>query len=173
MTSSSTLAYIGLGSNLDNPLGQLESAYSALKKLPYSTLESISNIYQSKPVGPQDQPDYLNAVTCIRTNLKPEQLLNALQAIELEQGRVRDIHWGARTIDLDIILFGNLEVKSTLLTIPHPEMHQRNFVLIPLSDLNPNLILPNEIALSFLLQKTDKTSIYELLTAEAFIKACS
>lgn len=138
-----TRVYIGLGSNLDNPLAQLKSAVSHLKQLPDSTLIGISCLYQSTPVGPQDQPDYLNAVAALDTELEPLPLLDALQAIETKHGRVRKEHWGARTLDLDILLFGDQTINHTRLIIPHPYLTQRSFVLIPLADINPDLKLPD------------------------------
>lgn len=138
-----TRAYIGLGSNLDNPHEQLKNAVRHLKTLPQSQLITLSSLYQSKPVGPQNQPDYLNAVAALDTELEPLALLDALQAIENRQGRVRQEHWGARTLDLDILLFGNQVIGHERLTVPHPYLTQRPFVLMPLAQINPDLQLPD------------------------------
>ena len=138
-----TRVYIGLGSNLDNPLTQLKSAVFHLKQLPHTTLVGFSSIYQSAPVGPQNQPDYLNAVVALDTVLDPLALLDALQAIETKQARVRKEHWGARTLDLDILLFGSHTINNPRLINPHPYLTQRNFVLMPLADINPDLQLPD------------------------------
>lgn len=138
-----TRAYIGLGSNLDDPLTQLKSAISHLKQLPLTSLVGLSSLYQSAPVGPQDQPDYINAVAALDTELEPLTLLDALQAIETKQGRVRKTHWGARTLDLDILLFGNQVINHPRLIVPHPYLSQRAFVLTPLADISPDLQLPD------------------------------
>lgn len=136
-------AYIGLGSNLGEPAEQLRQAFEAL-----SLVDGIEDIqsspwYQSPAVGPGEQPDYVNAVAKIRTPLPPAMLLAAMQAIENQQGRVRNIRWGARTLDLDVLLYDDLIMHTDVLTIPHPEIANRSFVLKPLHDLAPDLYLPN------------------------------
>lgn len=136
------IAYIALGSNLNQPIEQLQSALQAIGRLPKTTLLKVSSFYQSKPLGPQDQPDYVNAVACIETQLAPLELLDALQQIENEQGRVRLRRWGERTLDLDILLYNNLQLQSARLTIPHYDMKNREFVIIPLQEITPDLILP-------------------------------
>lgn len=132
--------YIALGSNLDNPLEQLKQAVEKLKK--FAIRFEVSPFYGSKPVGPQDQPDYVNAVAKFDTDLSPIELLDKLQSIENEQGRVRLRRWGERTLDLDILLYGNEQIQTERLTVPHIEMKNREFVIVPLFDLSPNLILP-------------------------------
>lgn len=134
--------YIAIGSNLADPVAQAESAIAALQQLAESNLLSVSSLYGSKPMGPQDQPDYINAVTCIETTLSPLPLLDALQQIENTQGRERLQRWGARTLDLDILLYGNEIIDSPRLTIPHNGMKEREFVLYPLAEIAPELILP-------------------------------
>ncbi|MBE2894668.1 2-amino-4-hydroxy-6-hydroxymethyldihydropteridine diphosphokinase [Spirabiliibacterium falconis] len=136
-------AYIALGSNLDNPTEQLTLALSALRQLKGSQLCAVSAFYQSTPLGPQDQPDYVNAVAALDTALSPLELLDELQRIEIAQGRVRKRRWGERTLDLDILLYGNHIIQSDRLTIPHYDMHQREFVIIPLFDIAPDLMLPH------------------------------
>jgi len=138
----STLAYIGLGSNLSDPQMQLEQALSALAALPACRHLKASSFYRSRPMGPQDQPQYINAVASLETDLEPEALLDTLQAIENEQGRLRDEHWGPRTLDLDILLYGAELMNSARLTIPHPGLAEREFVLYPLFELAPGLVIP-------------------------------
>ena len=136
--------FIGLGSNLDEPLLQLENAIESLKIIKDSEVINVSGFYRSQPMGPQDQPDYINAVAEMKTTLSAEQLLNALQKIENEQGRVRVQRWGARTLDLDILLFGDEVINTERLTVPHNGIKERNFVLYPLNDLlDENVKIPN------------------------------
>lgn len=132
--------YIALGSNLNNPLEQLKQAVEILKS--FAVNFEISPFYGSKPVGPQDQPDYVNAVAKFDTELSAEALLDKLQSIENQQGRVRIRRWGERTLDLDILLYGNEQIHTDRLTIPHIEMKNREFVIVPLFDLSPDLVLP-------------------------------
>lgn len=136
--------YIGLGSNLDDPAQQLQDAVSSLKKLPKSSFLQVSSLFASKPMGPQDQPDYMNAVACIKTELSPIELLDQLQKIELSFGRTRkDERWGARVLDLDILLIDDLVIDSERLTVPHYGMKVREFVIYPLAQINPDLMLPD------------------------------
>ncbi len=141
-------AYIALGSNLASPIEQLKQALQALKKLEKTELVSVSSFYQSKPLGPQDQPDFINAVVEIATSLEPIGLLDNLQAIEQAQGRERKRHWGERTLDLDILLYDDREIKCERLTIPHYDMCNREFVIVPLFEIAPDLVLPNGEKLS-------------------------
>ncbi|WP_043308779.1 2-amino-4-hydroxy-6-hydroxymethyldihydropteridine diphosphokinase [Pseudomonas sp. ML96] len=130
--------YIGLGSNLAEPRQQLEAALAAIAALPSSQLAATSSLYASDPLGPPDQPRYVNAVAALDTELAPLQLLDALQRIELEQGRVRKAErWGPRTLDLDILLFGDRLLSEERLTVPHYHMHARAFVLYPLAEIAP------------------------------------
>jgi 2-amino-4-hydroxy-6-hydroxymethyldihydropteridine diphosphokinase len=147
-----TLVYIGLGANLAQPVQQLEQAVLALQRIKQTTLAQVSGFYSSKPMGPQDQPDYVNAVAALHTRLAAEDLLTELQQIELEQGRQRkDERWGPRTLDLDILLFGNNVIQTERLIVPHYGMKQREFVLYPLAELNSNLVLPDGTRLTELL----------------------
>ncbi len=134
--------YIGLGSNLENPLSQLQLAVEHLESLPETALVGCSQFYGSKPLGPDDQPDFVNAVCQIETQLSPQVLLSALQQIEIEQGRIKKRHWGERLIDLDILLYADEIIKTTDLTIPHAEIALRDFVLIPLAEISPGLVIP-------------------------------
>tara|TARA_B110000977_G_scaffold73167_1_gene99007 strand:- start:20191 stop:20691 length:501 start_codon:yes stop_codon:yes gene_type:complete len=137
-----TLAYIGLGSNLQDPSSQIAIALRELALLPESDLEEHSGLYLSRPMGPPDQPVYVNAVASIKTNLEPEELLNQLQSIENQHGRERlGEHWGPRTLDLDILSYGNKKINSARLTIPHPGVRLREFVLYPLQEIDKNLII--------------------------------
>ncbi|HDY8139173.1 TPA: 2-amino-4-hydroxy-6-hydroxymethyldihydropteridine diphosphokinase [Vibrio vulnificus] len=153
-------AYIAIGSNLADPVSQAKNAIDALKTLPKSRLLVASQLYSSSPMGPQDQPDYINAVAAIETELTPLELLDCTQAIELEQGRVRkEERWGPRTLDLDIILYGDEVIDSERLTIPHYGMKEREFVLYPLAEIAPNLTLPDGTELSQLLTIVDKNGL--------------
>ncbi len=149
-----TLAYIGLGSNLRNPQQQLNQAKTAIAELPDTQIKQCSSIYQSPAMTLDNEPqnDYLNAVIAIDTTLDAEQLLEQLQRIEDAQGRVRDKRWGARTIDLDILLYGDLQISGEQLNLPHAEMHKRRFVLEPLQQIAPQLRIPTQADLQTLLQ---------------------
>ncbi|HHJ12991.1 MAG TPA: 2-amino-4-hydroxy-6-hydroxymethyldihydropteridine diphosphokinase [Gammaproteobacteria bacterium] len=136
-----TRAWIGLGSNLDSPLDQVRAALTELAALPDTRLAACSRLYRSAPMGPPGQPDYINAVAGVDTGLPPQALLDALQAIERAHGRVRGEHWGPRTLDLDILLYGDLKLDSPRLHLPHPGLLARNFVLVPLAELAPGLML--------------------------------
>lgn len=136
--------YIGLGSNLDDPVQQLNQAFNQLDTLPNCQLLSRSSLYQSKPVGPQDQPDFINAVAELATELEPLALLDHLQGIEQAHHRQRLRHWGPRTLDLDLLLYGEQYIQHPRLNVPHPEMTHRAFVLLPLKELNPKLRLQQQ-----------------------------
>lgn len=136
-------AFIGLGSNLDDPAGQLALAVSELAKLPGTELVRQSPFYASRPVGPPDQPDFINGAVWLSTELAPHALLDHLQAIEQAHGRERLQHWGPRTLDLDLLIYGNQTLQDERLTIPHRELAHRDFVLQPLLDLKPDLTLPD------------------------------
>ena len=136
-------AYIGIGSNLENPIAQLDRAIEALKRHNDLNDVRISSIYGSKPVGPQDQPDYINAVATFTTHLTPIALLDLLQSLEQAQRRVRERHWGPRTLDLDLLLYGQEKIQLPRLTVPHTFMLERGFVMQPLSDLAPDMLLEN------------------------------
>jgi 2-amino-4-hydroxy-6-hydroxymethyldihydropteridine diphosphokinase len=147
-------AYIGLGSNLEEPIQQLRHALLAVAELPSSHLVQVSSAYRSPAVGPGEQPDYLNAVVQLRTSLDPDALLQKLQRIELAQGRVRTVRWGPRTLDLDILLYGDLRLTTPTLSIPHPGLARRNFVLYPLLEIcGPNLVLPDGADLGTLIAR--------------------
>lgn len=137
------LVYVGLGANLQSPLATIKLAIDALKQLPKSKLVKTSAIYSSKPMGPADQPDYVNAVVLIETQLSAHQLFEHTCAIEHKHGRTRlGEHWGPRTLDLDILLFGQHAINDDTLVIPHYGLQQREFVIYPLLDITPDLTLP-------------------------------
>ncbi len=147
-------AYIGLGSNLSDPQAQVTSALQELNSIPDTHVLKASSLYVSKPMGPSDQPDYVNAVAKISTSLSPEQLLDKLQGLEQAHRRKRDgKRWGPRTLDLDIILFGDLQMETKSLQIPHYGVAEREFVLIPLQELQANLIIPGKGAIEGLISK--------------------
>lgn len=135
-------AYIGLGSNLDLPVDQLHQALKHLDALPLTQRVATSPFYGSRPVGPQDQPDFVNACVRLKTALSPLALLDQLQSIEQRQQRVRIRHWGPRTLDLDLLLYDDKVMQHPRLNLPHHEMHRRSFVLIPLLDIAPGLSHP-------------------------------
>lgn len=154
------ISYIGIGSNQQDPINQAQQAVEALKKLPKTHLTACSSLYCSAPMGPQDQPDYINAVVEVDTELTAIELLDALQAIEQHQGRVRKANrWGPRTLDLDIILYNDETLQCERLTVPHYGMHEREFVLYPLHEIAPDLTLPNGTHISQLMTLCDKNGL--------------
>ena len=154
--------YIGLGSNLGDPQSQLKKAIIAMNMVPSTSVVKTSSFYRSKPVGPQDQPDYINAVVELDTELSAPVLLDYLQDIENEQGRERKIKWGARTLDLDILLFGDEIINNDRLQVPHVEMHNRGFVLLPLNEILPDCMIPGVGAVSSLLQENSINDLVKL-----------
>ena len=136
-------AYIALGSNLDDPAAQIRRAVWYLERLPASDVVQQSSMYRSAPFGPVEQPDFFNAVVTLETGLGGHELLKSLQGVEAAMGRVRDgERWGPRVIDLDILLLGELQIDAADLQIPHPGIAERNFVLLPLREIAPDLIIP-------------------------------
>ena len=156
------LAYIGLGSNLKGPKEQIEKALKALSEAKEITLLSVSSFYQSKPLLDMPGPNYLNAVCKIETKLNALDLLNFCQEIEDNQHRVRGLKWGSRTIDLDILLYGEQVLVTKRLTIPHPEMINRAFVLLPLFEIEPGLKLPLLGPLNGLLERIKPSDVEKL-----------
>jgi len=147
-----TIVYIGLGSNLSSdlesevvtPRQHITAAIASLDEIQSTRITNKSSLYISKPVGPQDQDDYINAVVQIDTELEPLELLDKLQAIENEHGRERKERWGSRTLDLDILMYGEDTINNERLTIPHPEMLNRSFVLVPLAEINSDCAIPDK-----------------------------
>ena len=157
--------FVGVGSNLAQPIQQVNSAIEALKQITDTELVAVSSLYLSRPMGPQDQPDYINAVACLRTSLEPLSLLDALQGIEHDHGRKRDgQRWGARTLDLDILLFGEKILNLPRLMVPHPGLHERAFVLYPLSEIKPDLHIPGRGPLSTLLAACPEDGLKKIAT---------
>ena len=152
-------AYIALGSNLENPGMQLQRAVDEVASVPGIELTGCSQLYLSDPVGPEGQPDYCNAVVKIETTLEPIALLDAMQAVENSHSRVRSLRWGPRTLDLDILLYGNQVIESERLTIPHYQMHVRNFVLCPLADISPELVMPDGTTLQSLVAENGRKGL--------------
>ena len=148
-----TVAYIGLGSNLEQPADQIRRAFEELGRVPSSRLTGRSRCYRSSPMGPPDQPDYINAVARLTTRLSPHALLRELQAIERAHRRVRGERWGPRTLDLDLLLYGQSSIETPDLRVPHPGLHERSFVLYPLSDIDPDLEIPGNERLSALIAR--------------------
>lgn len=134
-------AYIALGSNLCDPVTQVNNALTALEKLPRTKLIQQSSLYQSEPVGYDNQPDFINAVAEVSTNLSPETLLKELLAIEKKFGRERPFPNAPRILDLDLLLYDNVVQKTDFLTLPHPRIHLRSFVILPLAEIAPDLII--------------------------------
>jgi len=157
------ISYIGVGSNQTDPFKQATLAIETLRHLPKSLFCKCSSLYHSAPMGPQDQPAYINAMVKIDTQLTAMELLDALQKIELSQGRVRkENRWGPRTLDLDIILYGNEVINNNRLTIPHYGMKAREFVLYPLFEIAKDLLLPDGQALSQLAQRCNKNGLVRI-----------
>ena len=136
-------AYVALGSNLSEPVRQVEAAFEALAVLPDTRLIARSSLWRSRPMGPQDQPDFVNAAAGLLTTAGPREFLSSLQALERRLGKTTPaVHWGARVIDLDLLVFGSLQSEEAGLVLPHPGLHQRNFVLYPLSEIAAELQVP-------------------------------
>lgn len=163
-----TLACVGLGANLGDAEATLRSAVAALRALPGSRLAGLSSLYRSAPVGPAGQDDYLNAVASLATGLAPHALLAALQAIENAHGRQRAVRWGPRTLDLDLLLYGNDCLATTDLIIPHPELVRRNFVLVPLLEILPGAALPDGTRLDGLAAARDPAGLAVLRAGPAW-----
>lgn len=152
--------YIGIGSNLETPVEQVRRAQRALAGLPRTRLLALSPLYRNPAVGPGEQPDYVNAVAAIDTQLPPRALLEALQAIEVAQGRVRGtVRWQPRTLDLDLLVYGDRVIDEDGLSVPHPNMRERAFVLRPLADLAPGLEVPGLGSVAALLSDVSQAEL--------------
>lgn len=160
-------AWIGLGSNLENPRKQIMDAFVELAELPTTQLIKKSSLWQSKPFGPQDQPDFINAVAEINTLLTPLELLAELQNLEKLHDRKRERHWGPRTLDLDLLLYEQEQLATAKLTLPHPGIKERAFVLCPLAELDKNLFIPELGKVKQLIQQLDQAALSEVLLLEA------
>jgi 2-amino-4-hydroxy-6-hydroxymethyldihydropteridine diphosphokinase len=135
-------AYVGMGANLGDPAAQVRAAIAALASLPRTRLAGASSLYRTAPVGYADQPDFVNAVAALDTELPPHELLEALQAIERGAGRSRSFRNAPRTLDLDLLLYGDATLDGPALSVPHPRMHERAFVLAPLVEIAPGIAIP-------------------------------
>lgn len=136
-------AYIGLGSNLQGPAQQLEDTFELLHELPKTRLVSRSSLYRSAPFGGIEQPDFVNAVVSLLTQLSAQELLRELQRVEKKRGRIRgDVRWGPRVLDLDLLAYSAQIINEPELTVPHPGIAERNFVLLPLGEIAPDLDIP-------------------------------
>ncbi|MDI9818884.1 MULTISPECIES: 2-amino-4-hydroxy-6-hydroxymethyldihydropteridine diphosphokinase [unclassified Legionella] len=144
--------YLSLGSNLKSPERQLRQAIASLRKLPSTHIIKVATFYHNKAWGRRNLPDFCNTVILLQTTLKPQYLLSICQRIERAHGRVRKVRWGSRTLDIDILLFGNLKVRSPKLTLPHPALHLRDFVLIPLLEIASGSLVINNSTLSELIK---------------------
>ena len=156
-----TLAYVGIGSNLEDPRRQVESALGELAQLPGTRLLKKSSLFRSAPVGYRDQPEFVNAVAALETSLQAADLFRELQAVEARHGRKRRFPNAPRTLDLDLLLYGDGESVSGApgLVLPHPRMHDRAFVLKPLLEIEPGISIPGRGAASDLLKKCEPQSV--------------
>lgn len=157
-----TLAYVALGANLGDPIETVKLAEEALKALPRSKVLALSSLYRTAPVGLHDQPDFINAVAAVDTELAPGELLDELFAIEARFGRQRSVRNAPRTLDLDLLLHGDAVSDDPQVTLPHPRMHERAFVLMPLHEIAPALSIPGHGAVADLLQACADQGIAKL-----------
>lgn len=156
-------AYVALGSNLGNPVQTLEDAIDAMAALRGSLLKAISSLYRTAPVGLKHQPDFINAVVAVDTRLGPRELLDELFALEARFGRERSVKNAPRTLDLDLLLHGDTVLDDPELTLPHPRMHERAFVLAPLAEVAPNLMVPGRGSVADLLAACAGQRIHPLI----------
>lgn len=164
MNKTRVNAYIGLGSNLEGPQDQIRQALGELEELPQTRCQAFSSLYKTHPVGPQDQPDFINAVARLSTGLDAESLLDELQRVEIMHRRVREGHrWGPRTLDLDLLLFGDQQIATERLQVPHPRLAERAFVLVPLAEIAPlELQIPGLGRLGTLMNKVSRDGVQRL-----------
>jgi 2-amino-4-hydroxy-6-hydroxymethyldihydropteridine diphosphokinase len=156
-------AYVAIGSNLDDPRAQVERAFAALDRLPATRCVLRSSLYRSAPLGPVAQPDFVNAVAGLLTELEPAPLLAALQDLERSLGRERPaLRWGPRRIDLDLLVHGGSRLESDELTLPHPGIAERAFVLVPLAEFAPDLVVPGLGPVRELLARVDAAALERL-----------
>lgn len=156
-------AFVGVGSNLEDPPKQVVCAILELSRIPNTEYVAQSSLYASPPMGPPGQPDYINAVVRLSTSLKPLALLDVLHAIERAHGRVRGAeHWGPRTLDLDLLLYGDQRIEAERLTVPHPGLHERAFVLYPLQEIADGLDIPGRGGLHELVQRCPRGALRRL-----------
>lgn len=159
---SAVLAYVGLGSNLDDPPARLRHALHACARLPATRVVRVSRLFSTPPWGRLDQPAFVNAAAELETGLDAERLLSGLQGIEREAGRTRIERWGPRVIDLDLLLYDARQIDRPGLRVPHPHLHERAFVLLPLADLVPARLVPGRGQVARLLAAVDCSGIQAL-----------
>lgn len=157
-----TSVYVAIGANLKRPEEQVRAGFEELAMLPETRLAAVSSLYRSAAVGYLDQPDFVNAVAGIETALAPRALLDALLEIERRYGRVREFPNAPRTLDLDIVLYGEAQVNERGLSIPHPRLHERAFVLVPLAEIAPEALVPGRGRVRDLLQGVDAASLEKI-----------
>lgn len=155
-------AFIALGSNLDDPAAHVARGIDDLGSVPRTVVKRVSSLYRSAPVGFRDQPDFINAVAQVATRLGPRPLLEALLEIERRHGRMRGVPNGPRTLDLDLVLYGDLVLHEPGLTVPHPRMHERAFVIVPLAEIAPHRLVPGRGRVSRLLAQIDAGGVTRL-----------
>ncbi len=155
-------AFVGLGANLEDPLQQIKQAIAELDAIEHTRVLVASSLYRSVPVGYANQPDFINAVAKLQTRLSPRDLLDALHVIENRHGRRRSMRNAPRTLDLDLLLYGMLVVHEEGLTLPHPRMHERAFVLLPLAEIAPDAPLPGHAPVSQQLMQVDRSGVEKL-----------
>ncbi len=163
-----TRVAIALGSNLGDRLGHLQEAVKQLRNNPLLEVVAVSAVYETEPVGGPDQDEFFNAVAIVNTQVSPEELLDAMQEIENAQGRTREIHWGPRTLDVDILAMGSLVMNSERLELPHPRAHERGFVLIPWAQVDPNFELPLHGRVADLAVRVRDSGIERIFEADVF-----
>lgn len=162
MGAQTQIACVALGANIGEPLRQIEAAFAALAALAGTRVLARSSLYRSAPVGYADQPDFINAVAMIETTLAPHALLDAVLGIERAHGRVREFPNAPRTLDLDIVLYGDVVLQEPGLTIPHARMLQRAFVMVPLAEIAPDTVVPGQGRVSDLAKRVDAASVAQL-----------
>jgi len=155
-------AFVGLGANLENPVQQVSQAVTELDGIDRTRLLAASSLYRSDPVGYADQPHFINAVAKLQTRLSPHELLDALHVIENRHGRRRSVRNAPRTLDLDLLIYGVLVLQEEGLTLPHPRMHERAFVLMPLAELAPDARVPGRGPVAQLLAQVDRSGVEKL-----------
>jgi 2-amino-4-hydroxy-6-hydroxymethyldihydropteridine diphosphokinase len=154
--------YVALGSNLGNPLDTVDAAIDTLAALRGSIFKAMSSLYRTAPVGLKHQPDFINAVVALDTRLPPRELLDELFAVEAHFGRERSVRNAPRTLDLDLVLYGDVVQDDPYVTLPHPRMHERAFVLVPLAEIAPGLIVPGRGTVETLLESCRDQRIHPL-----------
>jgi 2-amino-4-hydroxy-6-hydroxymethyldihydropteridine diphosphokinase len=160
--TATTEAFIALGANLENPVQQVRQAIAELGSIEHTRVLAVSSLYRTAPVGYADQPDFINAVAKLQSGLSPHEMLEALHAIENRHGRRRSVRNAPRTLDLDLLLYGARVSAEADLTLPHPRMHERAFVLMPLAEIAPDLTVPGRASVAQLLAQVDRSGVEKL-----------